>query len=93
MHFPYDELVLENRLLTLQNVLLGSGGMCCTFLTQEEQAVQKLGSDLFNALITGEIRNRYDVSMEKAKLKGRGLRVKLHIQPPNLAAQPCASQI
>jgi len=25
MHFPFDELTLENQLLTLQNVLLRSG--------------------------------------------------------------------
>ncbi len=88
MQFPYDELVLENRLLALKNALQGSGGMRHTFLTQEEQTVQDFGSDLFNALITGEIRNRYDISLEKAKQKGRGLRVKLRIQPPNLAVLP-----
>lgn len=88
MQFPYDELMLENRLLALQDALLGSGGMTRTFLTQEEQTVQNFGSDLFNALITGEVRNRYDVSMEKAKQKGRGLRVKLRIKPPNLAVLP-----
>ncbi len=88
MHFPYDELVLENRLLTLKIVLLESGGMRRTFLTHQEQTVQNFGRDLFNALITGEVRNRYDVSMEKARLKGRGLRVKLRIQPPNLAVLP-----
>jgi len=88
MQFPYDELVLENRLLALKNALLESGGMRRTSLSPEEKIVQNFGSDLFNALITGEVRNRYDVSMEKAKLKGRGLRVKLRIQPPNLAVLP-----
>jgi uncharacterized protein YjdB len=88
MHFPYDELVLENRLLALKNALLGSGGDRRTSLSPEEQAVQDFGSDLFNALITGEVRNRYDISLEKAKQNGRGLRLKLHIQSPNLAVLP-----
>ncbi|HLB71702.1 MAG TPA: CHAT domain-containing protein [Candidatus Methanoperedens sp.] len=88
MHFPYDELVLENRLKDLKIALLGSGGMRRSSLSSEEQMVQSFGSDLFNSLITGEVRNRYDVSLEKAKSKGRGLRVKLRIQPPNLAVLP-----
>ncbi len=75
MHFPYDELVLENRLKDLKIVLLESGGMRRTFLSHEEQTVQNFGRDLFNALFTGEIRNRYDVSMERANRDGK---VKIH---------------
>jgi len=81
MRFPYDELALENRLLR-------SGGKRRQVLSPDEQAVQDFGRDLFNALFTGEVRNRYDVSLERAWHAGQGLRVKLRIQPPELAALP-----
>jgi formylglycine-generating enzyme required for sulfatase activity len=88
MRFPYDELVLENRLLTLQNALLRSGGKRRLALSSEEQVVQDFGQDLFEALFTGEVRSRYDVSLERAWQAGKGLRLKLCIQSPELAALP-----
>jgi formylglycine-generating enzyme required for sulfatase activity len=88
MRFPYDELVLENRLLALQNALLRSGGRRRQVLSPDEKAVQDFGRDLFTALFTGEVRNRYDVSLERAWHEGRGIRLKLRIQPPELAALP-----
>ena len=45
MQFPYDELVLENRLKDLKIALLGSGGMRRTSLSPEEQTVQTFGGD------------------------------------------------
>ncbi|MFZ4659930.1 MAG: SUMF1/EgtB/PvdO family nonheme iron enzyme [Caldilineaceae bacterium] len=39
-------------------------------------------------LFTGETRSRYDVSQERARHQRKGLRVKLRIQPPALAALP-----
>jgi formylglycine-generating enzyme required for sulfatase activity len=88
MHFPYDEIVLENRLLVLQNALLRSGGKRRQTLSPEEQAVRDFGRDLFNALFTGEVRGRYDVSLERAWHQDKGIRLKLRIQPPELAALP-----
>jgi hypothetical protein len=89
MRFPYDELALENRLLTLQNALLRSGGSRRRrLLSPEEQAVQDFGKDLFNALIGGEIRSCFDVSRREAHQQGKGLRVKLRFQSPDLACLP-----
>ena len=88
MRFPYDELMLENRLLNLQNALLRSGGKRRLALSTEEQAVRDFGRDLFEALISGEVRNRYDVSLERAWQAGKGLRLELRIQSPELAALP-----
>jgi len=88
MRFPYDELTLESRLDKLQIALLRSGGKRRQALSQEEQAVQTWGRDLFDALFTGEIRSRYDVSQREAAQQGKGLRVKLRIQSPELAALP-----
>jgi hypothetical protein len=88
MRFPFDELMLENRLLSLQNALLRSGGRRRTVLSREEQAVQDFGRALFDALIAGEIRSRYDVSVERARRAGHGLRLKMRVLPPELAALP-----
>jgi formylglycine-generating enzyme required for sulfatase activity/outer membrane protein assembly factor BamD (BamD/ComL family) len=88
MHFPYDQLMLENRLLALKTALIESGGSPRRSPSPEQKTVQDFGSDLFNALITGEIRNRYDVSMEKAQFNGKGLRIRLRIQSANLAMLP-----
>jgi hypothetical protein len=88
MRFPYDELALQNRLKDLQIALLRSGGALRKVLSPEEQAVQDFGRDLFDALLSGEIRSRYDVSLQEAKRQGKGLRLKLRIQPPQLAALP-----
>ena len=45
-------------------------------------------SALFNALIIGEVRSRYDVSQERARQQGKGMRIRLRIQSPELAALP-----
>src|SRR5260221_8512860 len=88
MHFPFDELALENRLLALQNALLRSGGNQRLILSSEEQAVQNFGRALFDALFTGEVRTRYAISQLAAANLDKGLRLKLRIQSPELAALP-----
>lgn len=88
MHFPFDDLVLENQLLILQNVLLRSGGSRRRVPLSEEQAVQRFGQALFEALFIGEVRSRYAVSQQEAFSQGKGLRLKLRIQSSALAALP-----
>ena len=88
MHFPFDQLALENHLLKLHNALLRSGGNRRSVPSLEEQTVQNFGKTLFDALFTGEIRSRYDVSCERAAQGEQGLRLKLRIQDPQLAALP-----
>ena len=88
MRFPYDELALENRLLTLQNALLRSGGTRRSVLSPEQKNVQDFGQALFEALVTGEVRSRYDVSLERARQAGKGLRVRLRFQSAALATLP-----
>lgn len=88
MHFPYDELALENRLQSLQIALLHAGGGQRQMLTAEELLVQEFGRDLFNALFTGEARSRFDVSCAEARQQGKGLRMKLRILPPEMARLP-----
>jgi len=88
MRFPFDQVALENHLLRLENALLKSGGKRRPTLSPEQQAVRDFGTALFNALFSGEVRNRYDVSRERARQTKKGLRIQLRIQDARLAALP-----
>ncbi len=88
MLFPYDELALESRLKDVQIALLRSGSERRTAPSREEQNVQSFGQALFDALLIGDIRSCYDMSRRTARRQGKGLRLKLRIQAPALAALP-----
>lgn len=88
MQWPYDEIKLHLQLVELENVLLRSATTRRVASTESEQTVEKFGSTLFNALFTDEVRNRYEVSLERARMQGKGLRIKLRILAPELAALP-----
>jgi CHAT domain-containing protein len=87
-HFPIEDQELEKHLRDLQNALLRASEKGRVGLSSEEQSVQDLGRSLFDALVTGEVRSRYDVSKEIAIREGKGLRLKLYIRPPELATLP-----
>src|SRR5215218_1748857 len=87
MRFPFDDWDLENKLLALENALLRSGGSR-RGISVEEQTVQEFGERLFKAVLTGDIRTRYEVSLRLARQQNKGLRLKLHIRPPKLALLP-----
>ncbi len=86
--FPFGELELENRLQALQIALLRAEGIRRQMLAPEDQAVQDFGRALFGMLFSGEVRSRYDVSQREAAAQGKGLRLKLRVQPPELAVLP-----
>ena len=92
MHFPFEEVELSNCLRDLQVTLRGSGGprrhIGSRVGSQEDRTVQQFGRALFDALFTGEIRSRYDVSKQQGVQQKKGLRLRLRIQPPDLASLP-----
>src|SRR5919202_5936345 len=88
MRFPFDEWELENRLLALENTLLRSGGARRRIPSEEEQPIQEFGQSLLEALLVGEVRTRYAMSLLEARRQNKGLRLKLHVQPPELARLP-----
>ncbi|MGE5601560.1 MAG: CHAT domain-containing protein [Nitrososphaerales archaeon] len=88
MRLPFDEGALEQNLQALQIAMLRSGGAYRRVLSREEASVQNFGRALFDALLAGELRSRYDISEREARRQGRGLRLKLRIQAPELAALP-----
>ena len=88
MFFPFDELALENALKDIQIALLRSGGKSRQMLTDEEKTVKEFGQKLFDTLLDDNLRSLYDVSLSEAAKQGKGLRIKLRIKPPELAALP-----
>ncbi len=89
MQFPFDERELKSRIQTLQIALLKSGSTRRDLSQPEEQvSVQEFGRMLFEAALPSEVRSCYRISRDKAKASGRGLRVRLRIEAPDLAALP-----
>jgi tetratricopeptide (TPR) repeat protein len=50
--------------------------------------VQDFGRSLFESLLVGDVRTRYEMSLSEARRQGKGLRLKLRIQPSELAVLP-----
>ncbi|MGH9282305.1 MAG: CHAT domain-containing protein, partial [Acidimicrobiales bacterium] len=89
MTFPFSQLDLRDRLKTLEIALLRSSSPTRRRVeTSSEKEVREFGAKLFDALMAGEVRNRYDVSKHEARQKGKGLRIKLRFESPELASLP-----
>ena len=88
MHFPFDKQELADKLLALENAVLISGTRRRRIRSPEKQTVQDFGQALFQALLSGQVGAYYDEILRKAKQQNKGLRLKLHIQPPELAMLP-----
>jgi hypothetical protein len=88
MRFPSVEEVLGSCLVELQEALVHSAERAGKRLAREEQAIQDVGQWLFDALCSGQVRALYDASRDRAAEQGKGLRLKLCLQPPELAALP-----
>jgi tetratricopeptide (TPR) repeat protein len=88
MRFPFDEWELKDRLRDVEFALLRSGGSRRRIGTPEEQTIQVFGRALFEALIVGEVGTHYRVSWREARRQNKGLRVKLHVRPPELTSLP-----
>jgi hypothetical protein len=85
---PFDESALENRLLSLENALLRSGGTRRVALTEQQRSVQEFGQTLFEALLAEEGQRLYYESQGDASERGHRLRIKLCFDSPELAALP-----
>ena len=86
--FPFDTINLQLHLAHLEKALLKSSGRRRRIPSKEEQAVLTFGKALFDFLMAGEIGQRFAVSYDRAQQAGKGLRIKLRIQDPVLAALP-----
>jgi len=88
LRFPFDELALQDQLKALHIAQIGSGGPPRRARSNEAQSIQTFGQRLFDALLAGDVRALYDGSRRDADQRGQGLRLKLHIKAPELAALP-----
>lgn len=90
IRFPFDEHSLGERRKDLQIALLQSLISARQVLSPEQQVVQDFGKQLFETLMVGNIRSRYDVCRQKAASEQTetGVRVRLNIRPPELVALP-----
>ncbi len=88
MKFPFEAHELDHRLMALQNALLRSGGGRRIVQPAAFEKVEDLGHSLFKALMTGDILRYYQDSRELARRTKKGLRVRLRVDPPDLAALP-----
>jgi CHAT domain len=80
IQFPFNKPTLIQHLNDIQQAVLNPEG---------EQVVRNFGEALFDTLLSGEIRSRYDVSRQKsAEQRNAGLRIRLRISDPELAALP-----
>ena len=86
---PFDALALQNRLQALQLALLRSTSGTRGVATPEEATVERFGRELFGALFQdGPILGRFHAARDGAEERDVGLRVKLRIDAPDLAALP-----
>ncbi|MBA2569968.1 MAG: CHAT domain-containing protein [Chloroflexi bacterium] len=88
MRFPFDELELENHLLRVQNALLQGGSTRRRIASLSTQAVEDFGTALYESLLSGDVRTAFELSRHEAARHDKGLRIKLRIQDPALAALP-----
>ena len=91
LRFPYSAAELESRLKDLQIALLNSDvtrGSHRRLLSLTERPVQEFGRALFLALLPDDLRGCYEAALAAASSGGQGLRVKLRLQAPELAALP-----
>jgi hypothetical protein len=88
MRFPFDDLELKSQLQGVQIALLRSGGIRRDIMSDEEHAVQDFGHKLFDALLNDRVREGFRRSRDRAHTEGKGLRVRLRIEAPELACLP-----
>jgi hypothetical protein len=86
--FPFTDAELETHLLRLENAILRSAGQRGKALSEEERTVQTLGQQMFEFLLAGELRALYYECQREAVRLQRGVRLRLHIDPPLLALLP-----
>lgn len=85
MRTPFDEQDMERHLLLLQKALnsVSQGDQ-----QEEAQSVHLFGRRLFEALIAGDVAKRYAALRARANREEKGVRLRLQIEAPELAALP-----
>lgn len=88
MRFPFDALELETRLLKIERAILSSGRTPRAVPAEWNREVQGYGQALFEAVMDEEGREFYYQTRDEAEHDGKGLRLMLRLEPPELRALP-----
>jgi hypothetical protein len=88
MRFPFSARVLAARLRDVEEALVSWDEQSRQQALEQEQVIQHLGERLFDGLFTGSVRRPYDATLNQAARQHKGLRLKLCIEPPELALVP-----
>jgi CHAT domain/NACHT domain len=102
MQFQAVEPELHNRILTLEKARSAAdessrsatADRALHFKGKVERSAditktaEELGRELFDLLLTSDIRSCYRRSLDRAREQGKGLRLRLRIEAPELAAVP-----
>jgi hypothetical protein len=88
LHFPFRAQLLERHLEELRIALRHSAGSRREEPSQQERVARDFGRRLFDALFADEVGILYDSSRHQAAAEGKILRLKLRIEPPELAFLP-----
>jgi hypothetical protein len=87
MSFPFADRELGKKLEDLEVALIRSGGRRRR-ISPQEQTVRDFGKRMFEALLVGDVRTRYLMSLDEAAQQDKGLRLKLRVRSPQLALLP-----
>ncbi len=87
-YFPYTDADLENQLLKLENVILRSTDRHRASQPMQHDVVETFGRALFDFILPGEARSLYNECLREATNRHRGVRLKLSVHSPRLAALP-----
>lgn len=90
LQFPFDTLALEHQLRGLELAVLKSGSLRRDIVlgSPETASVADFGRQLFGALFSDQIQTAFRRSQDRAQSERKGLRVRLRVDAPDLAALP-----
>ncbi|MFL5493904.1 MAG: CHAT domain-containing protein [Gemmatimonadales bacterium] len=88
MSFPFDTLALQNHLQGVEIAVLKSASTRRDVVSEEHVSVSDFGRGLFEALMATTVRETFRRSQDRARASGKGLRVRLRIEAPELASLP-----
>ncbi|MDR6906153.1 hypothetical protein J2X63_001839 [Agromyces sp. 3263] len=89
--FRLDVDTLITRLPFMDSTVLASAVPARRVLTEGETEIQRVGTELFSAVFTGEVEEAYRTSRAVAMGRGESLQVRLRLVAPMLAALPWES--
>ena len=88
VRFPFDDLALARQLQALELALLKSSATVRRLSPADERPVQEFGRQLFEFAFPPEVRAELLAARHQAAQQGMPVRLRLRVQPPELAALP-----